>query len=335
MSRRPIRVSKSAEGVSLEQALGAPETVDPRLAVPLRAHSVATLAELRKTRGSRDGNMGPRALMLAGFEDPLDGGEGVFGWDDTSTAVDDEGIQVVEAFGVPVGRWHRMQIYPDLNMQLLRAPQVVTAGTTYAPSVPGCSALVELVAGGGGSGGVVNSAAAQTTIATGGASGGNARKFFASLPASCTIAIGAAGTAGANTGTDGGAGGDTTFSDGVTTVTTKGGNGGQGSTATGGSGAAARLFGGALPGTVSTNGDVNGCGQAGDMALQIAAQTAISGSGGASVFGAGGNPRTTTGAGVAGVAPGAGASGALSFNAGGAQAGAAGKAGILIVWEFA
>lgn len=107
MRGRPIRASVTPETVNLADALEQPVPVDPALAVELRGHSVATLAELRKTRGSRDGNRGPRMCMFAGYVDPLDGGEGMFVWDDTSTAVDDEGLTVAEVFGVSPGRWRR------------------------------------------------------------------------------------------------------------------------------------------------------------------------------------------------------------------------------------
>jgi len=113
MPNPPLWRDRSRDGSNLSHAIENPGPVDPASALPLRAHSIATLAELRKTVGSNDGNAGPRVCMLAGHTLPLDAGAGIFAWDATSTAADDAGT-TASAFttarpqGVAVGRWRRL-----------------------------------------------------------------------------------------------------------------------------------------------------------------------------------------------------------------------------------
>lgn len=328
MSRPPLRSTRDPGLGTLQDAIEAPSRVNPATAPELRAHSVATRAELRKTRGSPDGNRGPRALMLAGYVDPRDGGEGVFIWDNTSTTADDEGVTAIQVAGVDVGRWERAQLYPTPFGQLLRAPQVLTSGTTFAPLIPGKPALVEVLGAGGGGGGT-NTAGASASVASGGSAGSYARKYFASLPASCAIAIGAAGTAG-TAGNTGGTGGNTTFSDGTTTVTAPGGGGGLPQAA-----AATFDFRGFTGTTaVATNGDINSGGMTGDGSIRLDGVTGRSGSGGSSQYGAGGAGKTFGGAGNAAIGRGAGGGGGATLNGGAAVAGGAGTAGLIVVWEF-
>ncbi|HVQ52654.1 MAG TPA: hypothetical protein VMS92_21675, partial [Mycobacterium sp.] len=199
--------------------------------------------------------------------------------------------------------------------RLIRAPQVLTSGTSYNPPA-GCNGImVELVGAGGGGGGVAAAAAGQIALAVGGGSGGYAARFYANPPAACTYAIGAAGVAGNNAGAVAGTGGATTFTDGTTLVTANGGIGAPASIATGttdvwslgGAGAA-----------ISTNGNVNQGGQPGDPANRCVntglANQGISGSGGPGPWGGQGIGRITTGAGNNAVAnSGAGGGGALAL----------------------
>jgi hypothetical protein len=234
---------------------------------------------------------------------------------------DTEGIRVfdsngnVKTLGLSTGR-------------LIRAPQILTSGTSYAPPV-GCTAIeVECVAGGGGGGGCTSSAS-NGAAGAGGASGGFVSKYFANPPATCAYAIGAAGTAGANTGGTGGTGGDSTFTVSGTTITAKGGLGGVGMvfgttvlTSAGGAG------------VISTNGDLNGSGDPGDPGIRMSGTIGASGPGGSSQYGAGGAGRTTGGAGNVGVGPGSGGGGGLVLNGSGAVIGGAGTAGIIRIWEY-
>lgn len=213
--------------------------------------------------------------------------------------------------------------------RLLRAPQVLTAGTTYNPPA-GCTAILVCLLAGGGGGGGTTSVAVSAAVGGGGAAGGYAEKYYTNPPASCTYAIGAAGTAGAATGSNGGTGGDTTFTDGATLVTTKGGLGGVGQV--GGTSNVVVL--GGNPGTVSTNGNLNGAGAPGGPALRISGTVAASGSGGESLFGGGGGGLITQGNGNAAIGLGSGGGGGCTLNGGAAQTGGAGSAGVIIVSEY-
>lgn len=62
--------------------------------------------------------------MLAGNTSPGDRGVGMFVWDDTSTAADDEGATTLEVYGVANGRWRRAQ--------LPGAPRLITGITANA-----------------------------------------------------------------------------------------------------------------------------------------------------------------------------------------------------------
>lgn len=110
---RPTDASKAAEAFAdIADAARRPVVVTPDQARELKAITVATLAELRQTRGDDAGQLGPRSTLLAGTAAPLDGGEARYVWDQTSTAADD-GVDTVEVVGVPVGRWRRVAVVPD------------------------------------------------------------------------------------------------------------------------------------------------------------------------------------------------------------------------------
>ena len=181
---------------------------------------------------------------------------------------------------------------------LIRAPQVLTSGTSYTTPA-GCTAIiVEAVGGGGGAG------SSSTAIVSGGGGGAYVKKYFtvtASTP--YTYAIGAGGAGRAAGAGAGAAGGSSTFTVGATTVTAGGGNNGENSsiTVTGGS---------------ATNGDLNVVG-----GRSIGTGTGIS-FGGSSMYGVGGPP------GSAGTGFGAGG-GASQNNPGGN-----GTNGVIIISEY-
>lgn len=118
----------------------------------------------------------------------------------------------------------------------------ITSGTTYTtPSTTTTNTVFKftLVGGGGGSAGVTVAGAKSA----GGGGAGSCIIWATGISpnTALTIAIGAAGTAGANTGTSGGTGGNTTITIGATTYTASGGvgsaagnqtNGGVGGTTT-------------------------------------------------------------------------------------------------------
>lgn len=189
--------------------------------------------------------------------------------------------------------------------QLLRAPQVLTSGTTYTTPA-GCTAIyVEAVGGGGGgSGGATGGS--PTTGAGGGAGGYCAKYFTVTASTTYSYTIGAGGTGGGASVAPGagGGGGNTTFTVGATTITA------------GGAPATVAHAGGGI----STNGDINVRGGGGSQGGS--GVTTPSRKGGNSFFGGGGG-----GTGVAGEVGGGGSGGAAS-------AGGAGGNGLIRIWEY-
>lgn len=206
--------------------------------------------------------------------------------------------------------------------------QKFTSDDTYTPTSGMKYCIIECVGGGGGSGGTANSSAGRSSSAGSGGGGGYAKKIASAtdIGASKAVTIGTGGSAGSSGNNAGGAGGDTSVG---TLCIGKGGSGGGGSdgTTAGSSGA----------GGVAGTGDVTFPGQAGASGANAAITTVLAqaGPGGASQFGYGAPLRFNSNvAGTAGSLYGGGASGAMTYNAGGANAGAAGAAGIVIITEY-
>lgn len=181
----------------------------------------------------------------------------------------------------------------------------------------------------GGGGGGCSSSASNCAVGGGGAAGG----LFDVLVTGTAFSTGTytvsatGGTAGANTGGTGGTGADTTLVIGATTYTAKGGLGGVGQTF---GTAAAAVLGGA--GVVSTNANINGAGAPGGWAYRVSGTVGVSGAGGSSIYGSGGNARNTQGAGNAAIGFGAGGGGGCALSA--AVTGGAGGPGLLIIEEY-
>ena len=118
MGRRdPLRGNQDPVIRNLADAISAPPPVLPVDSPILRAFSVGTLVELRKTIGSIDGNSGPRAVLLAGHVTPLDAGAGVFIWDPVSTLADDatttpsaNSTVCPAVLAATKGRWRRLSL---------------------------------------------------------------------------------------------------------------------------------------------------------------------------------------------------------------------------------
>lgn len=210
--------------------------------------------------------------------------------------------------------------------RLLRVTYVTTTGTTaFAKGADSSFVVVTVVGAGGGGGGV--SAVAGAAASGGGAGALGKRKIpTSSLAASENVIVGTGGTPGANTGTNGGTGGTSSF--GTTPfVSCTGGGPGIGSTA-----ASTNKQGGT--GGTASSGDVNVSGGAGGGSVSTAAAaTSMSGFGGADPMWGGMAQALsgTTGAGVNGLNYGGGASGALG---GAANAGGTGANGIVIIEEY-
>jgi len=301
----------------------------------LKAITAATIAALRKTPGDDSGEAGPRVALLSGGSAVLDGLQGAFAWNSTSTARDDS-QSVINPNGTKPGRWQRMA-WSGVNLALpgsVVGVQAFTAGGTYTPTAGTKSQIVELWGGGGGgSGAVSGTTGTACAFGLGGGAGAYARRRYAiAAGGTGTVVIGAGGAAGANTGAIAGAGGASTFTDGTTLLTAPGGVAGPASGA-----ATANLFIsiGAAGTAASTNGDVNGRGDEGGRGLRLTANVAVSGRGGATSLGGAGQEVFVNGPGNAAAAnTGSGGSGGLSFNTGSPQTGGAGADGLCVITEF-
>lgn len=194
----------------------------------------------------------------------------------------------------------------------------LTSGTTYTTPSANLSTAVYKVTliGGGGGGGGTN---ATNTKGAGGGAGASCIVYVTGVSGgtALTIAIGAAGTAGSGTPTNGGAGGSTTFTANATTYTAAGGGGGNDTTQSNGG------LGGAC-----TNTTINVTGAAGG-AVGNASTSVVSGYGGSSLLGKGGGSISAAGTGEDGTGFGGGGSG----GSGAAASGGAGTQGaILVEW---
>lgn len=214
--------------------------------------------------------------------------------------------------------------------RLIRAPQVLTSGTSYTTPA-GCNNIWVRGVGGGGGGGSAGTATSSAAAGVPGGAGAYGEKFFAVSPSTAyTIAIGLAGS-GASVGGNGGNGGNTTITVSGVTLTIPGGSGGLGNTAA----TTALLFPGAAGGSTPTNADLAVPGQAGLGIIRLSGTVAASLQGGSSHFGVGGTTvANTAGAGNAGTGFGSGGSGGLVLNGSSAVGGGAGTGGVLEIWEF-
>lgn len=215
---------------------------------------------------------------------------------------------------------------------LLRAPQILTSGTSYTTPAGCVSIYVEAVGGGGGGGGADRSSGTGNYFSAGGAGGGSgaycAKYFTVSASTAYTYAIGAGGNGGTATLGAGTNGGNTTFTVGATTITAGGGSFGEGG------GGSDGPEGGA--GGTATNGDININGTGGVGGHDITGTSGdsffiSSGTGGNSFFG-GGAPGVFRKNGIAGTSGGGGSGGNTNATTG--QAGGAGGAGLIRIWEF-
>ena len=358
MSRRPYKRSADPAISQLQDvAQSAADATTPGFIT-----GVATIADLRQTRGDVKGQAGPPTITLGGTMDPGDGGGDTYVWRPGDSRDDNNGDNsagdgIVQVIGVARGRWVRASAADKtaaLNVftataaglapasgggtanfmradgtwaapPLTPAPpgkslirtSVLTSGTSLVKATGTTLARAWLWGAGAGGGGAAAGAAGQNAVAGGGESGAPAFYVTTTIPATWTYAIGAKGTGGANTGTSGTNGGDTTFSDGTTTVTAQGGRAGTGGT----SSASAQSIGGGS-GATASNGTVNGAGTPGGngFALASGASPVMRGAGGASSWG--GNGR---GGGV--VSGSSAGNNATGYASGGSGAGAAASSG--------
>lgn len=207
--------------------------------------------------------------------------------------------------------------------------QTFTASGTYTPSTGMIYAMIECLGGGAGGGGTATSAA-NTSCAGGGGGAGSYSKILvtaASVGASKTVTVGAAGAGGAAGNNAGSNGGDTSV--GVLCVG-KGGTSGLGANGT--------TCGAPGLGGVAGTGDLTANGAPGFIGIATTTScVGMSSAGGNSQWGGG----TASGVGTAIVNGGttasgfgAGGGGANTFNAAGAAAGCTGSPGIVYITEY-
>lgn len=191
----------------------------------------------------------------------------------------------------------------------------------------GCRYIdIEGVGGGGGSSGG-KGAASEIGLGGGGAAGTYGRlRLDVTQIASVSGSIGAGGTAGSDTPTAGGAGGDTTFG---SYLTLPGGPGGN-NLASGTSIAVPTSSGSA---GAATGADFSIPGAPGNRGQRLSGTIAIPSQGASNPLGSGGLSGAFGSGGVAGTGYGAGASGGTSQNTTG-RAGQAGTSGVLIITEY-
>jgi len=210
-----------------------------------------------------------------------------------------------------------------VNSGVLIGIKTLTTSSTspYSPTAGTTKMLVYIVGGGGQGGGC---AASGGSAGAGGGAGGIVIDFIShSGSTTYVFTVGTAGTSG-GAGAAGAAGASTTFNG----VTAGGGSGGS----VGNSTSFLTVAGGT--GGTATGGDINVPGDNGGAGVRLSATSAcgLAGSGASSPFGRGGQGRTTsTGAGGAAAGYGAGGGGALGSTS---NAGGAGTAGVIIIYEY-
>lgn len=234
---------------------------------------------------------------------------------------------------------------PASSGQLIRSPRNLSSGTSYTtPS--GCnSILVEMWGGGGGGGtGADGSSGDTASPGTGGGGGAYLRQYIAVSPSTAyTIAIGAAGAAGAipgatSAGNNGTAGGTTSIIvSGTTYSCTGGGAGSGGKLSTTGAAVtqAASAAGGTATGVSGL--EISGGGAERYNLNFTQGMTPADGwAGGSSFAGPAGYPGVTNGGPAASTVttPGTGGSGGGSSITTTVSAASAGGAGRMLIWEF-
>lgn len=213
--------------------------------------------------------------------------------------------------------------------------QVFAASGTYTPTAGAKTIQVEAIGGGGGGGGCAGTTAAQQATSFGGVAGSYALVEFpvdANILAGVAVTVGAAGagaTAGANSG---GAGGNTTFGTRLSVAGGAGGGGGAGNGSGAYIGNRVRSFTAASATGGSILKSVLGADGSAPMALSV--DVTVGGAGGSTLLGTGGLPITNQ-QGNPGAGRGAGgAGGSRPQSQATAIPGAAGTAGIVIVYEY-
>jgi hypothetical protein len=235
--------------------------------------------------------------------------------------------------GVSQGRLLRRSIYVNVAGALqvsVNGSAFASASSTFQP-LPQTNAVDVQVQGGGGSGGgAAATADGQVSAGAGGGAGGYARKWLTTGFSGVAVSASAGGAPA--TGVSGNHGGDSAFG---ATVKATGGSGGASLPAAAPTG---NPFGSASGGA-GFGGDTNSRGAQGSYCLSF--PDAVSGGGGASIFGSGGYfgpaPSSSTNpvsADLNATSYGAGGAGAANLASSAAAASGSGMSGIVIVDEY-
>lgn len=212
--------------------------------------------------------------------------------------------------------------------------QVITSTQTYTPTTGTNSVVVELQSAGGGSGGIAATAAGTISASTGSGSGAYAKVRFTTGFSGVTVTIGAVGAAGTSAPGAGGNGATSSFG---ALISCPGGNGTGAAAAT--STAGGMTAGAAQTAAPTISGGttiVSVAGAGTSPSFLLTAAQAFSSNGASSMLGVGGSQQNTnTQPATAGSGFGAGASSAINGNSQAAQAGAAGRPAVCIVYEYA
>jgi hypothetical protein len=260
------------------------------------------------------------------------------GWKDfpdTSTPIDAASLDIMDA-GIAAAQADADTI-ATTGYRFVETVYFTSSGNFVKANYPYLRAIrVRMVGGGGGSGGTPAGNATNGALSRGGAGAGYAESFLtniAGLSSSVTVTVGAGGAAGAAGANAGSTGGASSFG---TLVVANGGTGG----AAGGQRANGEFEAGqTMSGSIGTGDLLIRGSSSGISAMMNGAipRGSINSQGGASALSS--DPGTTihagTGAGIAGILYGGGASGAHSLFNQAALAGAAGAAGIVIVELYA
>lgn len=208
--------------------------------------------------------------------------------------------------------------------------QVFSANGTYTPTTGTTSVVVEAVGGGGGGGGTAATGGAQIAAAGGGGGATYGKSRYTSAFSGLPVTVGAAGAAGAAAGA-GGNGGSSSFG---ALLVCPGGTGGQA-----GAAVPVQSFSAAIVGSVGVVSGANifsSLGQFSGPAFSFSGSQLLSGAGGSSIMGAGGQPRlNVTAVGLPGNGYGSGGSGAAGGSGVAAQVGGAGAPGLVVIYEYA
>ncbi|WP_175907930.1 hypothetical protein [Burkholderia seminalis] len=219
---------------------------------------------------------------------------------------------------------------PSVPNALVNIQVFPTAGTySYTPE-PGATCMEVVVVGaGGGSAGVPSTGPSQASAAGGGGGGATARSFFSGAQglAGTSIVVGSGGAGGAAGLNNGSNGGQSSFG----SLTAAGGGGAPATPA----GIAPLIAGGGAAGVAAGGNLIRLQGAPGGQGLVTTAGSGVGGGGGANGLGWPGVVGNTSGnPGIAGANAGTGGAGGCQTSNGGALAGAAGKDGVVMIYEY-